>query len=138
RVVLRDLDGTVEPAPEETVADTTFLHARAGAGALLVNEIAFHDRGAGEWVEVVARETISDLGAFSISDAGDRRYAIDRGSTPRGVRPGDLFVLAETPAAVRSFYALPESLVLGCLGGWPALNDADGKDGIADRVRIRD
>src|SRR5205085_6285420 len=112
--------------------------ARAGAGPLLIDEIAFHDRGSGEWVEIVALQSVPDLGAFSLSDAGDRRYAVDRGPVPRGARAGDRLVLAETPAAVRSFYDLPESLVLACAGGWPALNDTDGKDGIADRVRLRD
>jgi hypothetical protein len=131
RVILRDLGGT-------DVSDTAFLLARAGAGPLLVNEIAFHDRGAGEWVEVVARQAIPDLGAFSLSDAGGRRDPIDRGSAPRAAAPGDLFVLAESPAAVRAFYDLPESLVLGCAAGWPALNDADGEDGFADRVRVWD
>jgi hypothetical protein len=131
RVILRDLGGTA-------FSDTALLSARAGAGPLLINEIAFHDRGAGEWVEVVARQAIPDLGAFSLSDAGDHRDPIDRGSAPRAAAPGDLFVLAESPAAVRALYDLPESLVLGCVGGWPALNDTDGKDGIADRVRVRD
>jgi hypothetical protein len=132
RAILRDLGGT------GSVADTSFFSARAGAGPLLIHEIAFHDRGAGEWVELLARGTIPDLGAFSLSDAGGHRYAVDRGSAPRAAGPGDLLVLAEAPAAVRAFYDLPESLVLGCEGGWPALNDTDAEDGIADRVRVWD
>ena len=133
-LVLRDLRGE----PNDAIADTLRVEARAGAGPLLVNEIAFHDRGVGEWVEIAARESIPDLGAWSLSDGTDHRDSIDRGASPRPLRAGDLLVLAESPAAVRSFYSLPESLVLGCRGGWPALNDTDGRDGFADRVRVLD
>jgi hypothetical protein len=101
-----------------------------------VNEFAFRDRGAGEWVELLVREAIPDLGAFAISDAGGVPRSIERGSAPRGARAGELLVVAESPALLRPAFALPESVVFGCRGGWPALNDADGNDGIADRVRI--
>jgi len=60
-----------------------------------------------------------------------RPCAIDRGSLASRAEPGKSWVIAESPAALRAAYALPESLVLGCRAGWPALNDSDG-----DRVRV--
>ena len=136
RVTLRDL-GTAGPE-EATVADTAVILTRSTAGPLVVNEIAFRDRGAGEWVELLAREEVPDLGELTLSDAGGRAYGVDRGPAPRGAREGDLFVLAESPALLRTAYALPESLVLGCRGGWPSLNDTGGEDGFADLVRVLD
>jgi len=59
RLILRDLVGS-------EIADTAVIHARAGQGPLLIHEIAFHDRGAGEWVELDrARE---GLGPRSLRD----------------------------------------------------------------------
>ena len=130
RLILRGIGGPV--------ADTLFFLSRSAAGPLLLNEVAFHDRGAGEWVEVLVREEIPDLGAFALSDAGGRRYAVDRGALPRGAHAGDLRVLAEVPSSVSASYGIPDSLVLGCHGGWPALNDTDGPEGFADRVRLYD
>jgi len=136
RVTLRDLGAGA--SAEAVVADTAVILTRSAAGPLVVNEIAFRDRGAGEWVELDTREEVPDLGAFTLSDAGGHACEIDRGPAPRGARKGDLFVLAESPALVRAAYVLPESLVLGCRGGWPSLNDTGGGDGFADRVRVLD
>jgi len=133
RAVLRDFGGGAE-----TIADTLVIRSRSSAAPLAVNEIAFRDRGAGEWVELIAREDIPDLGSFTLSDAGGHGYRIDRGPAPRAARAGAMLVLAQSPSLLRAAYALPESLVLGCAGGWPALNDTDGDDGIADRVRVSD
>jgi hypothetical protein len=133
RAILRDLGGGAEP-----IADTLVIRSRSTAAPLVVNEVAFRDRGAGEWVELIAREDVPDLGAFKLSDAGGRGYRIDRGPVARGARAGAMLVLAESPTLLRAAYALPESLVLGCAGGWPALNDADGSDGVADRVLVTD
>jgi hypothetical protein len=133
RAVLRDLGGGAE-----AIADTLVIRSRSTAAPLVVNEIAFRDRGAGEWVEVVAREGVPDLGAYTLSDAGGHAYRIDRGPAPRPARAGEMLVLAQSPALLRAAYALPESVVLGCAGGWPALNDADGAGGVADRVRVTD
>jgi len=137
RLYLRDLG--VEPFTYgSAVADTALLEARSTAGPLVVNEIAFRDRGAGEWVEVMAREEVADVGFFALSDAGGRAYAIDRGPTPRPAHAGAIIVIAQSPEMLRRSYSLPDSAVLGCLGGWAALNDADGEDGFADRVRVVD
>lgn len=136
RVILRDLGAG--GSSTAAFSDTATVFARSTAGPLAVNEIAFRDRGAGEWVEVVARESVPDLGAFALTDAGWRAYPIERGVSARGARAGDILVIAESPALLRAAYSLPDSLVLGCRGGWPALNDQDGDDGFADRVRVLD
>ncbi len=133
RAVLRDLGGGAA-----AIADTLVIRSRSTAAPLVVNEIAFRDRGAGEWVELIAREDVPDVGSFALSDAGGHGYRIDRGVAPRAARAGEILVLAESPALLRAAYALPESLVLGCAGGWPALNDTDGDEGVADRVRVID
>jgi len=133
RLTVRDLGG--EPA---ALADTAILESRSTAGPLVVNEIAFRDRGAGEWVELIAREEVLDLGFFALSDASGRAYGIDRGPTPRAAHAGEILVLAQSPALLRASYSLPDEAVLGCLGGWGALNDTDGADGFADRVRVVD
>ena len=137
KLYLRDLG--VEPVTDgSALADTATLKERSMAGPLVVNEIAFRDRGAGEWVELIAREAIADVGLFALSDAGGRAYAIDRGPTPRPAQAGEIFVLAQSPEILRTSYSLPDSAVLGCLGGWGALNDTDAEDGFADRVRVVD
>lgn len=117
--------------------DTARVEVRAGPGPAVVSEFAF--RGPiGEWVEIECVESISDLGALSLSDRSGRPMPIDRGGTPRSAPAGARLVLAESPASVRSRYALPDSVVLGLLGGWPPLNDADGEDGRADVIRLYD
>jgi len=120
------------------IADTIQMGSRSSAAPLVIQEIAFRDRGAGEWVELLARDAVPDLGAYALSDAGARAYAIDRGPLARPVRAGEIVVLAQSPALLRAAYSLPDSAVLGCHGGWPSLNDTDGDDGFADRVRVVD
>ena len=146
RATLRDLEPNADPSGaagpaggvEPALADTVLLRCRSTAAPLVIHEIAFRDRGAGEWVELFVRDSVPDLGAYALSDAGARAYAIDRGPFPRPARAGDLIVLAQTPAVVRAAYSLPDTSVLGCSGGWPALNDGNGDDGFADRVRVVD
>ena len=129
------LADTVEDPLSAEIADTTLAALRSTAGPAVVNEVAFRDTGAGEWVEFFLREPIDDVGRISLSDRGARAYAIDRGAAPRAARFGELLVVAESPELVRARYALSESVVVGLRGGWPALNDAEGPDGIADVVR---
>jgi hypothetical protein len=131
RVRLRDLS----PGPP-AISDTVVIAARSVAGPVVVNEFAFRDGGAGEWIELWFGEPVPDLGAISISDATGRARAIDRGSLPRPVSAGVLLVVAEEPDAVRARFSLADSTVLGLIGGWPSLND-DGPDGAAaDVVRV--
>ena len=137
RLILRDL-GEPPGASGSGLADTVTLLSRSTAGPLVVNEIAFRDRGAGEWIELIARDDLADVGLFALSDAGGHAYPIDRGAAPRAARAGEIFVVAQSPGLVRGAFSLPDSAVLGCLGGWGALNDTDGEDGFADRVRVID
>ncbi len=125
-------------AAVSSIADTVAVRCRSTAAPLVIHEIAFRDRGAGEWVEIFVRDSIPDLGAYALTDAGGRPCHIERGSAPRPARPGDLVVLAESPALLRAAYSLPESTVLACRGSWPSLNDVNQDEGFADRVRIVD
>ena len=120
------------------IADTALIRSRSTASPLAVNEIAFRDRGAGEWVELIALTPVPDIGAYALSDAGGRAFPIERGPAARPAAAGEIFLVAQTPDLVRAAHALPESLVLGCRGGWGALNDTDRDDGFADRVRVVD
>jgi len=122
-------------APEGALLDSARLEARAGAGPAAVSEFAF--RGpAGEWVEVECLEAVPDLGALALSDRTGRPARVDSSGARRGAPAGSRLVLAESPAALRSRYALPESLVLGLRDAWPVLNDSDGEDGQADVIRL--
>ncbi len=140
RVALRDAGADADGGNDgaSAIADTSFFRSRSTASPLAVNEFAFRDRGAGEWVELIALEPVLDIGAYALSDAGGRTFPIDRGPEARPAGAGSVFVVAQSPDLVRAAYSLPESLVVGCRGGWPALNDTDRDDGFADRVRVVD
>lgn len=116
--------------------DTLEVMVRSVAGPAVVNELAFRDAGAGEWIELWFRDPVDDVGDLSIADATAAPRPIDRGALPRPAPAGTLLVVAQDPALVRARFGLPDSVVLGVLGGWPSLNDTDGDNGIADRVRI--
>lgn len=134
RIVCRDDPGV---APEAALRpDTLEAMARSVAGPAVVNEFAFRDAGAGEWIELWFRDPVDDVGALSIADATAAPQAIDRGALPRAVPAGALLIVAQDPALVLARFGLPDSVVLGVVGGWPSLNDTGGDDGIADRVRI--
>ncbi len=134
RIVCRD-----DPAESPRAAlrpDTLEVTLRSVAGPAVVNEFAFRDAGAGEWIEIWFRDSVDDIGAISIADATAAPRPIDRGALPRPAPAGALVVVAQDPALVRARFGLPDSVVLGVVGGWPSLNDTGGEDGIADRVRI--
>lgn len=116
-------------------ADSTETEGRCGPGDAVVGEFAFKGP-AGEWVEIECLAPVPDLGGLLFSDRGGRAVPVDAGGTPRPAPAGARYVLAESPASVRSRFVLPESVVLGLTGPWPALNDADRPDGRADVVRL--
>ncbi len=120
------------------LADTTLAVIRVLAGPAVVNEIAFRDAGAGEWVELWFREAIADAGEILIADGTAAPVPLDRGPQPLPVRAHALLVVAQDPALVRARFGLPDSVVLGVAGGWPSLNDAGSDEGPADRVRVLD
>jgi hypothetical protein len=120
----------------EGLADTAVAAARTRASPAVIQEIAFHDAGAGEWVELWIREPIADVGQLSLADASSSPRAIARGETPRPLAAGSILVVAQNPEAVRVRYGLDSTLVLGVAGGWPSLNDSNGDSGFADVVRV--
>jgi hypothetical protein len=134
RIVCRD-DPTESPGAGLR-PDTLEVMVRSVAGPAVVNEFAFRDAGAGEWIELWFRDPVDDVGAVSIADAAAAPRAIDRGALSRPAPAGGLLVVAQDPALVRARFGLPDSVVLGVVGGWPSFNDTGGDDGIADRVRI--
>jgi len=134
RIVSLDGPGAVSSG-SALGADTLEVWIRSVAGPAVVNEFAFHDAGAGEWIELWFREPVDDVGALSIADAVSSPRPIDRGAL-RPVAAGAFLVIAQDPALVRARFGLADSLVLGVSGGWPSLNDTDGEGGVADRVRI--
>jgi flagellar hook capping protein FlgD len=135
RLLLRDSSSSAESGAT-AIADTASAFLRVIAGPLVVNELAFRDAGAGEWIEIWLREPVDDIGAFSIEDAASTPRPIDRGVSPRSMAKGSLLVVAKDPALVRAAFALPESAVVGVIGGWPSLNDTGSAGSPADRVRI--
>ena len=138
RFLIRDSD-SLGAAPVRTpIADTASVSLRVVAGPVVVNEIAFRDAGAGEWIEVWFRDEVDDVGAFAIADAVSQPRPIDRGAVPRSAAKGSLLVVAKDPALVRAAFALAESAVVGVTGGWPSFNDTGSAGSPADRVRLLD
>ncbi|HEX7078739.1 MAG TPA: lamin tail domain-containing protein [Candidatus Eisenbacteria bacterium] len=119
------------------LADTATVLGRTVAGPVVVNEIAFHDQGAGEWIELWVRDPIPDPGAVSIADASSapRPIVPVASAPPRPLEPGARIVVAEDPSRLIPRFGLDSAAVYAVAGGWPALNDADGPDGFADQVR---
>jgi len=118
------------------LADTASVAIRSVAGPAVLDEIAFRDTGAGEWVEVWVRDSIPDIGALAIADAVSTPRDVDRGSVPRGMEAGTYLVLAQDPARVRAHFGLADTIVFGVTGGWPSLNDEGAAGQPADHVRL--
>jgi hypothetical protein len=113
---------------EELTVDTLRVAARAGPGALRINEFLYRPAtGEPEWVELVNAGSES-LRTESYSLADGRLDPVElAGAPPLG--PGDLLVVAEE--------ALPDGSAALTLGSrWPLLNDSG--DPVADRVRVLD
>jgi flagellar hook capping protein FlgD len=135
RVRAAAAEGTPEP---EDLPDTVIVAGRSQAGPAVVNEVAYRDAGAGEWVELWFREPVTDVGGLALADGSSAPRPIARGAAPRPIPAGAFLVVAEDPAAVRERYGVDSTAVLGLGGAWPALNDTDGPGGVADRVRVTD
>lgn len=118
------------------LSDTSVVAIRSLAGPAVLSEIAFHDAGAGEWIEVWFRESVLDIGGLEIADAVSTPRLIDRGSVPRRAAAGSYLVIAQDPARVRARFGLADTVVLGVTGGWPTLNDEGPSGEPADRVRL--
>ena len=133
RVRLR-LEGAV--IVDAALSDTVVAWLRSVASPVVLSEIAFRNTGSGEWIEIWAREPVEDVGSFTVADAVSSPRLIDRGPAPRALAAGSYLVVAQDPAAVRSRYGLPDSLVVGVAGGWPSLNDGAEAGHAADLVAL--
>ena len=118
------------------MADTATVWLRSFASPAVLSEIAYRNAGAGEWIEIWAREPIEDVGALTLADGSSLPRTIDRGPSPRSLAAGAYLVIAQDPAAVRSRYALPDSAVVAVTGGWPSLNDGSSSIEPADLVQV--
>jgi len=118
------------------LSDTSVVAFRSLAGPAVLSEIAFHDAGAGEWIEVWFRESVPDIGALAIADAVSAPRLVERGPVTRRAEAGSYLVIAQGPERVRARFALADTVVLGVVGGWPALNDEGTGGEPADHVRI--
>jgi hypothetical protein len=123
-------------AESPDLADTAVVLGRTLAAPAVVNEIAFRDEGAGEWVELWFRDPVADVGTISLADQSSPPRAIARGLSPRPAASGSFLVVAQDPPSVRARYGVDSSAVLGVVGPWPSLNDTDGLGGVADAVRV--
>ncbi|HEU4725352.1 MAG TPA: hypothetical protein VFU59_08650 [Candidatus Eisenbacteria bacterium] len=124
------------------VPDSARVSARAGVGPVAIDEFAYRDDGAGEWVELIATESIDSWGAFAFADAASApRRLLVRGGSP-GASAGERRVAVADPARFAARFAIPESLLLVCDRGWPALNDGASSvpavAPFADIVRVVD
>lgn len=133
RVRLR-LEGAV--GEDAALTDTVSAWLRSIASPVVLSEIAFRNTGSGEWVEIWARESVEDVGSLTLADAVSSPRPIDRGSSPRALTAGFYLVVAQDPPAVRSRYGLPDSVVVGVIGGWPSLNDGAEPGHVADLVAL--
>ncbi|HET9940023.1 MAG TPA: lamin tail domain-containing protein [Candidatus Eisenbacteria bacterium] len=133
RVRLR-LEGAL--GEDAALSDTVAAWLRSIASPVVLSEIAFHNTGSGEWIEIWAREPIEDVGSLTLADAASSPRPIDRGSAPRSLAAGSYLVVAQDPAAVRSRCGLPDSIVVGVTGGWPSLNDGAEPGSPADMVAL--
>jgi hypothetical protein len=136
-----DAPGEAWPA-DAVLGDSAFVTGRVVASPVAVNEFAFRDDGAGEWVELMALEAIPSWEAFSLGDAtGVGHRLLVRGGSA-GAAARELRVAASDPTRFAAHFALPESLILGTDHGWPTLNDAPASGApsapFADVVRVAD
>jgi hypothetical protein len=120
-------DGVFEARAVAWVAavplDSSTVVGRVETGAAVVNEVAFRDAGAGEWVELLAVEDVPSWDAYAIGDAtgGSRRLRPLAGSGGAGA--GAYRVVAADPARFLERFPIAESLLLVAEGGWLSLND---------------
>jgi hypothetical protein len=122
--------------------DSVAVAGRIVAGPVAVNEFAFRDDGAGEWVEIEALEAIPSWGDLFLSDATGSAHHLLAAGGPPGAEPGEIRVAASDPARFAARFAIPESLILVADRGWPSFNDSPstsaGAPPFADIVRLVD
>jgi hypothetical protein len=126
----------------EALQDSCSVLGRSGVGPVAIDEFAYRDDGAGEWVELLALEPVASWEAFALGDAsGAPRRLLPRGGPP-GAVAGERRVVAADPARLTARFGVPDSLLLVAEGGWLSLNDgASSSPSIApyaDLVRLLD
>jgi hypothetical protein len=105
---------------------------------LVINEVMFKpDSRECEWVELLNTSSgFIDLKDWTFEDSGGRRRLI--AEVNLSLEAGEFALLAEDVSCLLDLYPHLDCRVLRPSGGWPTLNDTDGRDGFADMVVIRD
>ncbi len=113
------------------------LRVRTGAGPLALTEVQYHPaHEEGEWIE--ARNASGgplDVHGWTLTDRSGTRGVADA-SAP--CPPDSLLLLAQDPTRLAARYPGLDTARVVRVHPWPALNNSDGKDGIADGVTLRD
>mgnify|MGYP006277642789 CR=1 FL=1 len=115
------LDSVLDENPRN---DTVGVDVRLSPGDVLVNEVMYRPDGGGEWVELFNRGDLEiDLSGWSLSDRRGTSCSFPDGTT---IASRGYVLAAEDPSAMALLEA-PGCLVTGTIGGWPRLNDGDGR-----------
>jgi hypothetical protein len=114
---------------------TSFLIWPAPA---VVNEFMFKPVGGEcEWIEVLnSSDRLIDLRGWTLEDSGGRRRLLFKGVSY--LPPGGYLLLVEDEDDFLSDHPDCRCPVVRPAGGWPTLNDTDGRDGHADVITLRD
>jgi hypothetical protein len=107
-------------------------------GPGVVNEFMFKPSAGGcEWIEILNMgDDLLNLGGWTLEDSGGRARLVSAADCY--VAPGGYVVLVEDEADFMSDYPECVCTALRPSGGWPTLNDTDGREGRADLIVIRD
>ena len=126
------------PADRRTYNDSLATSIIVWPGPATVNEFMFKPGvGACEWIEVLnTSDAPVELEGWTLEDSGGKRRQIAAGGLY--VEPGGYLMLVEDEADFRGDYPECDCRIVKPSGGWPTLNDTDGRDGYADMIVIRD
>jgi len=127
------LEGDAEPAN-----DADSLALRVGAGPLEIVEIQFQPAaGEGEWIEVANPGPAPvEIAGWTLSDRGGTRGTVRSAAPGAAVPPGGLAVLAQDRAALLARFPALDSARVHAVMPWPALNNTNGPDGLADAAAL--
>jgi hypothetical protein len=126
------------PADSHCANDSLAASIIVWPGPAAVNEFMFKPAsGACEWIEVLNRsDALVDLEGWTLEDSGGRRRAIAAAGIC--LAPGGYLMLVEDEAGFKVDHPECDCRILKPSGGWPTLNDTDGRDGYADMIVLRD
>jgi len=105
---------------------------------VVINEFIFKPAaGECEWIELLNRSAAPvSLEGWTLEDSGGKRRRMGEAGPFLG--PGGYLVLVEDEDDFLAAYPGLGYAALRPAGGWPTLNDTEGRDGYADAVVIRD